>query len=351
MGRIHNFKGWELHLEELNRSRRKFLKSLGRTAVVSSISAGILKTIFDWIRNSYGEEADEMKDAFEMRFSKEGERFLRNYYEDYVSNFDDELMIAKSEIISLFKNWTNQEITCIMNQKMYDALVMVCFRVGTENFNASEFVKAIKVSDYKKAVKILSKDGIETMWNCEKIEFVKKYELALLSSDSVYEDETEEADKPTVTSGPSRSDSEGLIQLRKTNYKNVKYDLDRTQYDKVNIKLLDDLQEAAENAGVVITITTAKSGHSFFTILGRESRHRKNIAVDIAIINGHGSGNATGPADGNPKFREWGNKLKDQLVKLGYVWNIESGNDKSVLWQTNTGGNHYNHLHVSRKSK
>ena len=35
---------------------------------------------------------------------------------------------------------------------------------------------------------------------------------------------------------------------------------------------------------------------------------------------------------------------------MGYVWNVESGNDKAVLWQTNTGGNHFNHLHISNRS-
>jgi hypothetical protein len=32
---------------------------------------------------------------------------------------------------------------------------------------------------------------------------------------------------------------------------------------------------------------------------------------------------------------------------MGYVWNSESGNPKAVLWQTNKGGNHFNHVHVS----
>jgi hypothetical protein len=75
-----------------------------------------------------------------------------------------------------------------------------------------------------------------------------------------------------------------------------------------------------------------------------------NIAVDIAILNGVGARGASGPNNGNPEFREFGNRLKDALVQLGYTWNTESGNDKAVLWQTNTGGNHYNHLHVSNKS-
>jgi hypothetical protein len=35
---------------------------------------------------------------------------------------------------------------------------------------------------------------------------------------------------------------------------------------------------------------------------------------------------------------------------MGYTLNTESGNSKAVLWQTNTGGNHFNHLHVSNNS-
>jgi len=59
---------------------------------------------------------------------------------------------------------------------------------------------------------------------------------------------------------------------------------------------------------------------------------------------------ASNETNGNPSFREKGNLLKDALVKLGYTWNTESGNNKAVLWQTNTGGNHFNHLHVSNNS-
>lgn len=357
MRRIHDFNGWELHLEELNRSRRKFLKSLGKTALWSAISATTLKTIYNWIRNSYGEEASEMRDAFEIRFSKEGERFIRNYYETAVPDFENELMIAKAEILKIFKGWTNAGITCMMNQKMYDALVMICLRVGQDTLRMSKFIQAIKKSEYAEAVAYLKNDSMQTLWNCEDSEIVQNYEIALLSSFSVNIEDVEvdvEDDRPTTTAGstgPSRRSDDGLIELRKTNYKNVKYDLDKTQYDKVNIKLLDDLQEAAEKAGVVVTITTARSGHSIFTILGTESRHRRNIAVDIAILNGIGSGGAKNAVTGNPKFRELGNKLKDELVDLGYVWNSESGNDKALLWQTNKGGNHFNHLHVSRKSR
>lgn len=141
-----------------------------------------------------------------------------------------------------------------------------------------------------------------------------------------------------------------LVQLDDTSYSNVKFDKDGTQYDEVNKALLDDLQKAAASVGVIATITTAKTGHGFLTKSGNKSRHMTQTAVDISILDGEGSNRATNSNNGNPSFREKGNLLKDALVQLGYTWNTESGNDKAVLWQTDTGGNHYNHLHVSNNS-
>jgi len=140
-----------------------------------------------------------------------------------------------------------------------------------------------------------------------------------------------------------------MVQLSDTSYSNLKYDNDATKNDSVNKGLLDDLDKAAKAAGLVATITTAKSGHDEHTVTGNISRHSKQVAVDIAILDGIGSGGATNSSNGNSKFRELGNRLKDALVDLGYTWNTESGNQKAVMWQTNTGGNHFNHLHVSNK--
>lgn len=141
-----------------------------------------------------------------------------------------------------------------------------------------------------------------------------------------------------------------LVQLNDTNYSNLKYDNDGTQYDSVNKPLLDDINAASKAAGITTTITTASTGHPSNTVTGNPSRHTKKTAVDIAVLNGIGSGGATNSANGNSEFRSLGNKLKDALVSMGYTLNTESGNDKAVLWQTNTGGNHYNHLHVSNNS-
>jgi hypothetical protein len=141
-----------------------------------------------------------------------------------------------------------------------------------------------------------------------------------------------------------------LVRLNTTNYSNLKYDTDGTHLDSVNKPLLDDLNAAAKAAGIVITVTTASTGHPSETITGSSSRHPQKTAVDIALLNGVGSGGATNSANGNSEFRSLGNRLKDVLVSMGYSLNVESGNNKSVLWQTNTGGNHYNHLHVSNNS-
>jgi hypothetical protein len=140
------------------------------------------------------------------------------------------------------------------------------------------------------------------------------------------------------------------IRLADTNYSNVKFDNDSTRNDFVNKQLLDYIQQAASNVNIIATITTAKSGHSERTTTGNISRHMSGAGVDIALLNGIGSGGASNSSNGNSEFRVLGNKLKDSLVSLGYSWNNESGNPKAVLWQTNIGGNHYNHVHVSNKS-
>ena len=140
-----------------------------------------------------------------------------------------------------------------------------------------------------------------------------------------------------------------LKKLGDMNFSHLKVDRDSSD-DEVESALLDDLQKAGKVADVVITITTAKSGHSDTTTTGTKSRHGFQTAVDIALLDGISAKGATNASNGSSEFREKGNKIKDALVAMGYVWNVERGNDKAVLWQTDTGGNHYNHLHVSNKS-
>jgi hypothetical protein len=103
--------------------------------------------------------------------------------------------------------------------------------------------------------------------------------------------------------------------------------------DNINISLLQDVQTAAKNANLNVDITTAVSGHDTGT------RHESGNAVDIAIINGKAV-SLTNRADAD--------KLVNELIKLGYTKNSESGNDKAVLTFGFKG--HDNHVHVSKKS-
>lgn len=142
--------------------------------------------------------------------------------------------------------------------------------------------------------------------------------------------------------------NEEMISVKDGGYSSITTDNDSTVSDKINKALLDDIETAARSVGLKPVITTASSGHPDEGT--SKSRHSQQTAVDIAIIDGIGSGGAKDAKSGNATFREKGNKLKDALVSMGYVWNVESGNPKSVLWQTTTGGNHFNHLHVSNTS-
>ena len=134
-----------------------------------------------------------------------------------------------------------------------------------------------------------------------------------------------------------------MVTLGSVADKDVKPDNDATKNDSVNKALVDDIRTAAKKAGVAATITTAKSGHKKMVKSGKSvSRHMNGTGVDVAIVGNKGFGESG--------FKSAGDKLKDALVSMGYKWNTESGNPKAVLWQTNTGGNHFNHLHISNNS-
>jgi hypothetical protein len=110
--------------------------------------------------------------------------------------------------------------------------------------------------------------------------------------------------------------------------------------DKINPSLLADVDKAAKAAGVKVSVTTAVTGHR------NSGRHPKGNAVDIAMVNGKGFSSLSA-AKSNGIYDAI-NKFVNELVKMGYVKNSESGNDKAVL--TFGFPNHDNHVHVSRNS-
>lgn len=132
-----------------------------------------------------------------------------------------------------------------------------------------------------------------------------------------------------------------LSDLEEKDYDYVESDKDGTLNDQISKALLDDIELAAKNAGVKPKIHFGLHGHPSMGNPDSNSRHKRNIAVDISSIDG--------VYYGQNGFKEKGDKLKDELVKLGYTWNKESGETKAVLWQTNIGGDHFNHLHISNR--
>jgi hypothetical protein len=118
-------------------------------------------------------------------------------------------------------------------------------------------------------------------------------------------------------------------------FQNIK--LGNPSTDKINPNLLADVNQAAIDTGITVSITTAVSGHSTNPF----SRHTSGNAIDISIIDGIAV---------NPKAT---NRVKidafvSNLVKLGYTKNSENGNAKAVL--TFGFPNHNDHVHVSNRT-
>jgi len=112
--------------------------------------------------------------------------------------------------------------------------------------------------------------------------------------------------------------------------------------DNINTTLLSDVQTAAKNAGVEVSVTTAVSGHR------KGTRHESGNAVDIAMINGKGwsskrAAKKNGVYDAIVSF-------VSALEDMGYKKNTgEKNNPKVVL--TFGFPNHHHHVHVSNTSK
>lgn len=130
---------------------------------------------------------------------------------------------------------------------------------------------------------------------------------------------------------------EAVAKVDVTKYPNLDFPANKVPgsvpaSDSINEVLLQDLNTAAGNAKLKVSVTTAVSGHNTKTKSGNLSRHPGGFAVDIAMINGDGI------------TKQLGDALVAELVKLGYTHSPEENTNKHILWQTK---DHYNHVHVS----
>jgi hypothetical protein len=113
--------------------------------------------------------------------------------------------------------------------------------------------------------------------------------------------------------------------------------------DKINSSLLAEINAAANAADIMVTISTANSGHRTTTSSGNTSRHKTGEAVDISKINGTGWSNKQDAKSKNILSQI--ESFVDKLSSAGYKVNSESGNPKSVLYFGFPG--HDDHIHVS----
>jgi hypothetical protein len=131
---------------------------------------------------------------------------------------------------------------------------------------------------------------------------------------------------------------------------------DRAKKDRdagiINPILISDIIKALKSINMRAEISWARTGHSKHTNTGSISRHWSGNAVDISVIEGVGNpeGKGSNKGIGNANFMKNGDRLVAELEKMGYTFG-ERGKIKGYLWRTDTGGNHWNHVHVSNKTK
>lgn len=124
---------------------------------------------------------------------------------------------------------------------------------------------------------------------------------------------------------------------------------DASKKGYVNAKLIEDIHKVAHATGIEITIGSSYRGSRK---KGDASRHMRGMAVDLPALNGFSYGYK------REEFTSLGNRVAASLASMGYqvitkqaesadVGLKESKHVRAILWQTMTGANHYNHLHVS----
>jgi hypothetical protein len=115
-----------------------------------------------------------------------------------------------------------------------------------------------------------------------------------------------------------------------------------TDITVLNPKLLDDINTAAGNAGVKVSIDF---GQNNYTVRSDNSRHYNGSAVDIDYIDA-----GSGRQHVYPQIKSLVKKFTDQLNALGYNENAEGPYKKAYLtfdFVENGKKTHENHVHVS----
>jgi hypothetical protein len=138
---------------------------------------------------------------------------------------------------------------------------------------------------------------------------------------------------------------EAIEKVDTSKYSNIKWE-GAALSDKINSSLLAEINAAAKAAYIMVTISTANTGHRTNTSSGNISRHKTGEAVDISKINGIGWSSKRDAESKNILSQI--ESFVTKLSSAGYKVNSESGNIKSVLYFGFP--EHNDHIHVSSKS-
>jgi hypothetical protein len=130
---------------------------------------------------------------------------------------------------------------------------------------------------------------------------------------------------------------EDYVLPKDVRYSNIQF-RSQVENDKVNKDLLDDINKAAERAGVEVLVGTITSTHPKGKYGSKETLHTGGNAVDIPVINGKAV---------SEKIKDEVEKFNSELERLGYARNIEVGKDKAFL--TFGFPDHDDHVHVSNR--
>ena len=138
---------------------------------------------------------------------------------------------------------------------------------------------------------------------------------------------------------------EAIEKVDTSKYSNIKWE-GAASSDKINSSLLAEINAAANAADIMVTITTANTGHRDMTSSGYPSRHKTGEAVDISKIN-----DTSWSSKKDAQSKNILSQIESFVGKLssaGYKVNSESGNIKSVLYFGFP--EHNDHIHVSSQS-
>ena len=127
-------------------------------------------------------ESSVLPYGYNLKLSKEGLNFLKSNYSKVPKiNFSKEVNIAQEGVDRIFGDWKEQGKHIQLNQKMYDAIVLLTFRKGIDYVRKSEFIQDVKLGKHLQAsIKLSDING--SKWLVKNLPKITNHEVKLYKS-------------------------------------------------------------------------------------------------------------------------------------------------------------------------